>query len=260
MGILGRRGGFTLLEMLISVVVFGIVLIGIYSIFGDSQSLQRKTVDRSEAQQNARNALDTIQRELRLAGYGIDGATQVPIIVASEYRVTFVRDMDSDGVVDPGETITYFLEPDASNLVSSSTPNPRDTVLRRVVSNAGNSTAAPVSGQGEIIAGALTQQIDDDGTLDIPLFIYYDADGISLVDPNSDDPYDACYGHSVPDADLGKPVGGANEIQIVTIHISVVCETEALDPRLNDYGRVVLGTTMTPRNMPLQLAHATPKP
>jgi len=258
--LLERRGGFTLLEMLIAVVVFCLVLIGVYSVFNDSQKLQTKSLDRSEAQQNARIALDTVEREIRLAGYGISGGTQVPILVASEYRVTFVRDMDSDGLVDLGETITYFIEPNTSNLVSAATPNPRDTVLRRVVSHAGNPNADPISGDGEILAATLTQQTDDDGDLDVPILCYYDAGGNWLIDLNKDDPYGAYFGHSVADAALGKPVGGTNEIQLVTIHITMLCETEAKDQALDDYGRVVLGTTVTPRNFPIQLHQATPIP
>jgi hypothetical protein len=54
--------------------------------------------------------------------------------------------------------------------------------------------------------------------------------------------------------------GGPNEIKVMTIHITVVCETEAKDTELKDFGRIALGTTVTPRNMPLQLAQATAKP
>jgi prepilin-type N-terminal cleavage/methylation domain-containing protein len=254
------RGGFTLLEALISVVIFSIIMMGVYSVFNVSEGLQAKSLDRSEAQQNARVALDMVERELRLAGYGISGSTQVPILVASEYRVTFVRDMNSNGLVDLGETITYFIEPNTSNPVSSLTANPRDTVLRRLVSDAGNPNADPVSGEGEVLAATLTQQTDDDGDLDIPMFCYYDADGNSLIDLDNEDPYGAFFGRSVPDAALGKPAGGTNDVQLATIHITVLCETEAVDQTLRDYGRVALGTTVTPRNLPVQMYQATPIP
>jgi prepilin-type N-terminal cleavage/methylation domain-containing protein len=254
------RDGFTLLEMLVALVLFGIIIGGIYSIFNTSQNIQATGLDRSEAQQNARIGLDTVERELRLAGFGIERAVQVPILVASEYRVTFVRDTDSDGIVDPGETITYFIEPDTENFVSRTTPNPRDTVIRRVVSDGLNPNADPVSGYGDILAAAVTQQTDDDRSLDVPIFNYYDADGISLIDMNLDDPYDTYFGHTVPDSALGKPVGGSNDILLVTIGVTILCETEAKDEFSGDYDRVQISSMVTPRNFPLQLSLAKPNP
>jgi hypothetical protein len=247
-------------EMLISVVILSFLVVGLFSIFNTSQNIQATGLDRSEAQQNARIGLASLEGELRLAGFGIDGTVQVPILVASEYRVTFVRDMDEDGVVDPGETITYFIEPNTDNFVAATTPNPRDTILRRLVSDNSNPDADPVSGYGDVVAAAVTQQTDDDGTLDVPLFAYYDANGYSLIDPSEDDPYDSYFGHTVPDAALGKPVGGVNDIQLVTIGITLLCESEAEDRFQNDYDRIEISSVVTPRNFPLQLSLAKPNP
>lgn len=249
-----RRQGFTLLELLVALVISSFLLIGIYSIFNTSQNTQAIGLDLSEAQQNARIALATLEKDLRLIGYDIPTHVQSPILVASEYRITFVRDGNHNQVVDLGETITYFLDPNTSVFIAETTPNPRDMVLRRVVSDSLNPNADPIIGWGEIVAAGITQQTDDDGTFDVPMFLYFDEHGTSLVDPGTYDPSSAAYGYTISDSTaLGRPPGGANEVAVVTIGINIVTESEAKDEFLGDYQRVTLSTLVAPRNLPLNL-------
>jgi prepilin-type N-terminal cleavage/methylation domain-containing protein len=256
-----RCSGFTLIEMAVTMVLFSFVVVGVYSIFNSSQKIQAAGIDLSQAQQNARIALGTMETELRLAGYGIDPSVQVPILVASEYRITFVRDLNANGTVDLGETITYFLDPSTTDFISQTTPNPRDMVLRRLVSNTWNPNANPTSGYGDIVACGLTQQTDDDGSLDVPIFSYLDAQGNSLIDEGADDPSSSCYGHTISDSTaLGRPVGGTNQVQIATIGIAVVTETEAKDKFQGEYERVAFTSAIAPRNFPLSLTLATTNP
>jgi prepilin-type N-terminal cleavage/methylation domain-containing protein len=248
------REGFTLIELLIGLILSAFLMVGIFSIYGTCQSVQSSGVDMADAQQNARIAMDVIETELRQAGYGIASHVQTPIVVASEYRVTFVRDLNDNGSVDSGETITYFLDRDTSGFVAASTPNPKDMVLRRVVSDSLNPNADPIWGYGDIVASSITQQVDDDGNLDVPIFNYFDINGNSLVDYAANDPFTAALGSTVSDSTLlGKPLGGANEPAISRIEISVLAESEARDSFLKDYGRVLLSTTVTPRNLPANM-------
>ncbi len=257
-GKLGRRDGFTLVEMLIATVLFSFVMAATFSIFNTSQDIQSAGMDLSEAQQNARITLGGLERELKLAGFGIDPTVQVPILVASEYRITFVRDRNGNGVVDLGETITYYLDPYKDDFAVSVTPNPKDMVIRRIVSDSYNPNSQPVSGYGDIFGSSITQQTDEDGSLDVPLFDYLDANGVSLIDQNVDDPYAPEYGHTVSDTTaLGRPIGGSNGVRVASISITVVAESEAKDQLQDDYTRVTLSTAITPRNLPLNLQVAS---
>jgi Tfp pilus assembly protein PilW len=255
---LRNSDGFTLIEALIGVVIFSFIMIATYSIFNTSKDIQTAAMDLSDAQQNARIGLDTIERDVRLAGFGIEPTVQTPILVASEYRITFVRDDNGNGAVDLGETVTYFLDPQTSTFTVSVTPNPKDMVIRRTVSDAYNPTAAPISGYGDVVASGITQQTDEDGSLDVPLFRYLDAAGVSLIDVDADDPYSSDYGNTVADSTaLGRPVGGTNDVRIAFIEITIVTESEAKDRFQDDYERVTLSTAVSPRNLPITLAVAS---
>ncbi len=251
---LERSEGFTLLELMLGLILSAFVLTGIYSIYGTCQSTQSSGVDMADAQQNARIALDVLETDLRHAGCGIPGHIQTPIVVASQYRVTFVRDKDDDGSLDLGETITYFLDQDTNNFIAAVTPNPRDMVVRRVASDSLNPNADPITGFGEVVASNITQQVDDDGQLDVPMFRYFDVHGNPLVDFGSTDPYSGMFGYTVSDSVLlGLPLGGPNKSTISKIQIAVLAEGEAKDNYLKDYRRILLSTTISPRNLPANL-------
>ena len=111
----GDARGFTLVETMVALVLFTIIGVAVYQILIHTSQSERVSTTVAEAQQNARVALDTILRDLRQAGYGIDTSSEVPIETASEYRVTFVIDQDADGVIEAGESITYFMDDNAAD-------------------------------------------------------------------------------------------------------------------------------------------------
>jgi prepilin-type N-terminal cleavage/methylation domain-containing protein len=249
-----RRDGFTLIELMLAVLITALLSAGIFKIFGTCKNIQSSGMDLSDAQQNARIAKEALEKDLRLAGYGIPGYVETPVIVASEYRVTFVKDLNDNGLLDLGETITYFVDPNTETFMAAVTPNPRDMVLRRVASDALNPNADPISGYGDVVASNITQQVDGDGYLDVPLFGYFDDQGNSLVDFASLDPFSGALGRTVSDSTLlGRPPGGAKESAIATISITVITEGEAPDQFLKNYHRVLLSTAVAPRNLPVNL-------
>lgn len=88
----GRRktGGFTLLEIMISVAVLAILVVGIYAAFASSQSLYLTGVTRQEIQDRVRRALNEISLELRQANSGsIVPVTIAAVDAAGDQSITF---------------------------------------------------------------------------------------------------------------------------------------------------------------------------
>jgi prepilin-type N-terminal cleavage/methylation domain-containing protein len=63
--------GFTLLELLITLSIFLIVLFSVYMVHETNTVSYERSEMRIDIQQNARVALATMERELRMAGYGV---------------------------------------------------------------------------------------------------------------------------------------------------------------------------------------------
>ena len=123
--------GFTLVELLISILVSMIVLAAISATFviqNKSYAKQEQVVD---VQENARAALQLMTKELLMAGYnptGITGNAKPGIVEADSDTVRFTMDFrgailgsDPDGDVDdPNEDITYTLDADKDQVTRKS--------------------------------------------------------------------------------------------------------------------------------------------
>src|SRR6266849_3626258 len=102
--------GLSLAELLVSLAVLGLVLAGIFGILHVSLKAHGSGAGRVEAQQAARVALERMVRELREAGYDPRGAGIQPVVAAAPALVTFQRDLNGNGVVDPThERVTFLL-------------------------------------------------------------------------------------------------------------------------------------------------------
>ncbi len=101
--------GFSLIEALVSTAILsGIVVAGatFYSVNSNSYARGQSL---AATRQNARVALETMAREIRVAGYDISGVrgtlvTVAAIQAASSTSVTFVADVNTNGVLD---LVTY---------------------------------------------------------------------------------------------------------------------------------------------------------
>jgi type IV pilus assembly protein PilW len=114
--------GFTLVEMMISVAIFGIVMTGIYQTYDSQQKtyiIQEHVID---MQQNHRTALYFLGQELRMAGYdptskagvstaGIDSPGFNTAKIA-EFEITMDLDGDRDVPMAQNEIIRYALTND----------------------------------------------------------------------------------------------------------------------------------------------------
>lgn len=112
-------GGFTLIEALIAISAFVVVLLAIYSVFETSQATYGAGQQRANIQQSARIAMELMERDLRLLGYGFpDGGADCDgdlnpdnaIMVANATLITFCADLLNASTiilnidVNPGDT------------------------------------------------------------------------------------------------------------------------------------------------------------
>lgn len=98
---LGENAAFTLVEMIFSILIIGVLFIALASIFILFQRSSAATSDYTEAQQNARVAVDFITDLLRQAGSQIDYTRgQRAIVHAGPYQIVFNADLDNGKTID----------------------------------------------------------------------------------------------------------------------------------------------------------------
>lgn len=104
-----KQKGYTLIEVLVSTTIFIIVLFAIYLMYETNQATYAKGEEKADIQQNARVALDIMEKELKSAGYNPSGVTTTAIqdTSLSSYEITFITDVDADGVT---EKVKYTRE------------------------------------------------------------------------------------------------------------------------------------------------------
>ena len=119
----GMNKGFTLVEVLITLVISGILMTSVYAAFQAQQDSYLAQEQVAEMQQNIRAGLDIMVHELRMAGYDVDqngtktGTAGITVANANNVTFTLIADADgddnnSDGTVDEvGElkTVQYRL-------------------------------------------------------------------------------------------------------------------------------------------------------
>ncbi len=75
--------GFTLVEILVVLAVFGIIMGAVYSLYITNQRAAYTSDETVEVQQNLRIAMDTITKDLRMAGVLVDPLAAPPISVGA---------------------------------------------------------------------------------------------------------------------------------------------------------------------------------
>ncbi len=111
--------GFTIVELLVVILIMGVVMAGVYSVYSSQQKSFLIQEDVAEMQQNLRSAMLFMVKEIRLAGCNPTGklGTGAGILTANANNITIAMDIrgnnladppDGD-VSDPNETVTYSL-------------------------------------------------------------------------------------------------------------------------------------------------------
>jgi prepilin-type N-terminal cleavage/methylation domain-containing protein len=114
-----RTRGFTLTEMLVSLVVLGIVMASAIWFFRSISSVVGGTADRMDAMQNLRYAVSTLDRELRNAGAGTT-EQQPTLVYASASVVVFNADIVSRTPNSP-TAVSYNPDADPNAAVAPTT-------------------------------------------------------------------------------------------------------------------------------------------
>jgi prepilin-type N-terminal cleavage/methylation domain-containing protein len=177
--------GFTLSEMVVTVIIMSVVLMALFSIFDMSVKTFSYGNNKIEAVQSARLGMETMEREIRAAyPVGSDGrlffsangsaTSNPPQAMPSLTQITFGNELGAegagDGIIDcPNandcEYITYKLTDDAAGSTAWCTESPCD--LRRVntvAASAANEPGDPVVDNAVFPGGLDFTYLRSDGT------------------------------------------------------------------------------------------------
>lgn len=89
--------GFTLVELLVTLAISGILMAGVYTAFMSQQNSYLVQEQVVEVQQNIRAGQDIMVRYLRMAGYDPGDSFNAGITLATASRFGFSRDTDGTG-------------------------------------------------------------------------------------------------------------------------------------------------------------------
>ncbi len=115
---LKNRSGFTLVELMITLVVGSLITLAMYSVYLSSQKRQTSQDRVVEMQQHIRSGMNFMVRELRMAGFDPQETADAGITVATSTGLTFTQDTNDNGtgnspgdgdVTDSEENITYGI-------------------------------------------------------------------------------------------------------------------------------------------------------
>jgi prepilin-type N-terminal cleavage/methylation domain-containing protein len=95
--------GFTLIEMLVSVLILSLVLIAVYSFFDQGQWLYTSIENQTANQQNVRIVMENLERDVRMAASGVPVGSDTSgtlnwspfIFTAERSKIYFHADVDS---------------------------------------------------------------------------------------------------------------------------------------------------------------------
>jgi len=181
--LLRDESGFTLSEMLVTMIIMTMVMFALYSIFDMSIRVFSYGNDKTEAVANARLGLQKMEREIK-AAYPYDKANDNTTLLAAwtAEQITFGNDLNGNGVVDSGEVITYrrsVSDPTILQRETGGSPQPVVEYVDGLSFQYLNRFGGPVTQESEIavvrvsltirvdrsVGGPATQTLNTDVTL-----------------------------------------------------------------------------------------------
>lgn len=159
----GRQAGFTIVEVLVALSIFLLILMGIMQVFEPSSQAYQSSQAKLDVQQNGRVAMDTMVRQIRMAGYfpenldaDIANDQANGLEIATNAALALAGDLDGSGVTN---AFMFCLD-----LASGG--------LRRVSGPRGNNSSYACS-SGTVLAESVTALG----------FAYYDANNDPVPNP-----------------------------------------------------------------------------
>ena len=108
-----QENGFTLIELLVAMAITAVVAAAIYSVYHTQQRTYLAQQEIVAMQQNLRAAMQLMEREIRMAGYGLNDGSGEGIEAANADSIRFVMDIndgsdnDADGIIDEYDEMGY---------------------------------------------------------------------------------------------------------------------------------------------------------
>ena len=142
----GQRGS-TLIEVLTAVTIFSIVLTAAFATFTFQKQSYTTQTRVSEMQQNLRVALDTLFRDIRMGGYGVDSDITVPGSVVGAGSTVAIRGFyGADGGTSSSDGICILYAYDMDNTVTALQPTLTTALFTAV--NSPTTAVSVTSGTG----------------------------------------------------------------------------------------------------------------
>ena len=220
-----RQKGVTLLELLVTLVIAGLIIAGIYRVFiaqSKAYTVQDQIV---EVQQNVRGAMEILLRDLRMAGFNYDNPAST----------VYISNPIAYPVQASSTTLSYeYYDKTTSEFKKHTVLYSRDAATSRLYRQL---TVNDTAGPSEILlenvdALTFTHGVDqnEDGAMD-------DRNGNGMIDDND----------WVPSANVGA-------LKVVAVRVALTGRPEKLsaeDDRFNTVSPRTLVSAVTLRNMSL---------
>ncbi len=151
-----KSRGFTLIETIVTIAIFGSIMVLISSSILYFYRAHNYTIEQSFAIESARRGIEVMVREIREVTYSDTGA--YPVVSAGLQSFSFYSDVDKDSNV---EKIRYFLD---------------GTSFKRGSIKASGNPLVYNAGDEEI--SVLSDNVRNDT---VPIFHYYDQNGAEII-------------------------------------------------------------------------------
>jgi prepilin-type N-terminal cleavage/methylation domain-containing protein len=148
MFVFNNKKGFTLIELSVAMVIATIVMAAIYSTYRSQLRSHITQQTLVEMQQNARASMFVMEREIKMAGYGISDPALGKILIADTTQIKFIRTA-------PNEEIRYALTVDGGLGREVWNPPGGAGTLQTVAENIEVLNFIYLDGQGNVIATPL---------------------------------------------------------------------------------------------------------
>ncbi|MCX5904552.1 MAG: prepilin-type N-terminal cleavage/methylation domain-containing protein [Proteobacteria bacterium] len=169
-----NKAGFTLVELMVAVAIFGIASAAMYATYQQQQNSYLTQEQVADMQQNLRAAMFFVTGDLKKAGYDPSEKAEATLNSNNIARVAecrFAYDENEDGVIQNNEYIRYALTSDGSNGINDSG---RDGLRNSLPCHLGRQTGiAPDNSELESVAD----------NVDAIEFLYHLADGTITTNP-----------------------------------------------------------------------------